>query len=622
MYPWPERITAVGHTELDRFAAAFPAVRAVRADGRALPFADGEFDLGFSNAVVEHVAGGREGQRGFVHELCRVSRRVYVTTPNRWFPLEVHTLRPFVHWLPEGPRTRLGALRRRARSARPEGLRRPVSLQRPCTEQRHDARRCRPQVKAPLLSRSRFALYVLIVGLAVHNLAMALLWRAGLHGGPLTVVSAWKDVLLARRARRPRRLRPRLASPRAPRRPGSRSRSPASSSCTRRSPRLGWAAAPERRASLYAARHDLLPVGGYFLGRGAGSRPASATVSAASCSGPRRGSRPSVSSTSTSSRFRGGAVCTGGTATSSASRYFGLSGLPENFVYNAGNGVVFRRLTSTFLSPLASAYLLVVALFLIPLRRPLGLRARGAALRGRPVVAHAGRAGRARRRPDRARDRAPLVAARRLRGRRGRGRPRVRSGYATSRRERTSRRPSCTSRSRTRPGIPMRRTTRRRPTRRRRRSTLVPAAGRAHGPAASMGVRPRQLGRHRRADQRQAEGGRVDLHGARRRDGAPGRARFVAWSLAILWRLLRRVPWLAAAFVAVLVIGIQTDVIGVPWIAVVVWALAGAWMEDPGLTASPQGRRLPAPGFVLARPRDRPPFREADTSKGASRPRG
>ena len=25
MYPWPERITAVGHTELDRFTAAFPA---------------------------------------------------------------------------------------------------------------------------------------------------------------------------------------------------------------------------------------------------------------------------------------------------------------------------------------------------------------------------------------------------------------------------------------------------------------------------------------------------------------------------------------------------------------------------------------------------------------------
>ncbi len=107
LYPWPDRITGVGHTELDRFAAAFPRVRAVRADGRELPFADGEFDVGFSNAVVEHVAGGREGQRRFVHELCRVAGRVFVTTPNRWFPLEVHTLLPFVHWLPAGARERL-----------------------------------------------------------------------------------------------------------------------------------------------------------------------------------------------------------------------------------------------------------------------------------------------------------------------------------------------------------------------------------------------------------------------------------------------------------------------------------------------------------------------------------
>jgi SAM-dependent methyltransferase len=106
-YPWPGRITGVGHTELERFEAAFPAVRAVRADGRDLPFADGEFDLGFSNAVVEHVAGGRDGQRTFVHELCRVAGRVFVTTPNRFFPLEVHTLLPFAHWLPPAARTRV-----------------------------------------------------------------------------------------------------------------------------------------------------------------------------------------------------------------------------------------------------------------------------------------------------------------------------------------------------------------------------------------------------------------------------------------------------------------------------------------------------------------------------------
>jgi hypothetical protein len=103
LYPWPERITAVGHTGLDRFAAAFPRVRVVQADGRELPFADREFELGFSNAVVEHVAGGREGQRRFVSELSRVARRVFVTTPNRWFPVDPHTLLPFAHWLPAGP---------------------------------------------------------------------------------------------------------------------------------------------------------------------------------------------------------------------------------------------------------------------------------------------------------------------------------------------------------------------------------------------------------------------------------------------------------------------------------------------------------------------------------------
>jgi methyltransferase family protein len=102
LYPWPERITAVGRTELERFAAAFPRVRTVRADGRALPFVDSEFDLGFSNAVVEHVAGGRSGQRQFVGELCRVAKRVFVTTPNRWFPLDPHTLLPLAHWLPAG----------------------------------------------------------------------------------------------------------------------------------------------------------------------------------------------------------------------------------------------------------------------------------------------------------------------------------------------------------------------------------------------------------------------------------------------------------------------------------------------------------------------------------------
>lgn len=106
LYPWPERVTAVGDTGLRAFRAAFPGVTAVTADGRRLPFADGEFDIGFSNAVVEHLPTEKD-QQLFVHELCRVARRVFVTTPNRLFPVELHTLLPLVHWLPDRPRVRV-----------------------------------------------------------------------------------------------------------------------------------------------------------------------------------------------------------------------------------------------------------------------------------------------------------------------------------------------------------------------------------------------------------------------------------------------------------------------------------------------------------------------------------
>ncbi len=114
LYPWREQITAVGDVPLERFGETFPEVRRVVADGRELPFRDGEFDVAFSNAVVEHV-GDRDQQRRFVHELCRVAGRVFVTTPNRLFPVEVHTLVPFAHWLPKPAADRaFAALRRDA----------------------------------------------------------------------------------------------------------------------------------------------------------------------------------------------------------------------------------------------------------------------------------------------------------------------------------------------------------------------------------------------------------------------------------------------------------------------------------------------------------------------------
>ncbi len=57
--------------------------------------------------------------------------------------------------------------------------------------------------------------------------------------------------------------------------------------------------------------------------------------------------------------------------------------------------------------------------------------------------------------------------------------------------------------------------------------------------------------------------------------GLLGMLAFLAWNVALLRRILPRAPWLGASLAAVLVLGIQTDVIGVHWLAFVLWTLAG-----------------------------------------------
>jgi hypothetical protein len=100
-HPWKERITAVGIDDASFLEQQYPGVRFVRANGLALPFADRSFDVVHSAAVLEHVGSARN-QSAFVRECMRVARRaVFLTTPNRWFPVEFHTLLPLAHWLPK-----------------------------------------------------------------------------------------------------------------------------------------------------------------------------------------------------------------------------------------------------------------------------------------------------------------------------------------------------------------------------------------------------------------------------------------------------------------------------------------------------------------------------------------
>ncbi len=98
-YPHKSMITAVGIDDASFLCTQFPGMRFVRADGFQLPFRDQAFDVVHSSAVIEHV-GSFERQCAFVRECCRVAHRaVFITTPNRWFPVEFHTVLPLVHWL-------------------------------------------------------------------------------------------------------------------------------------------------------------------------------------------------------------------------------------------------------------------------------------------------------------------------------------------------------------------------------------------------------------------------------------------------------------------------------------------------------------------------------------------
>ena len=70
-------------------------------DARNTMLEKGSFEIVHSSATIEHV-GSFENQVSFVREMLRISTEsIFIQTPNRFYPIDFHTILPFIHWLPK-----------------------------------------------------------------------------------------------------------------------------------------------------------------------------------------------------------------------------------------------------------------------------------------------------------------------------------------------------------------------------------------------------------------------------------------------------------------------------------------------------------------------------------------
>jgi hypothetical protein len=105
--------------------AGSPAIRAIDGDARCLEMEDDEYDIVFSNSVIEHV-GSFEDQQAFAREARRLGTRLWIQTPAFECPLEPHFLGVFIHWFPRNwhaPMARFLSVRGLTGAAKPQELR-------------------------------------------------------------------------------------------------------------------------------------------------------------------------------------------------------------------------------------------------------------------------------------------------------------------------------------------------------------------------------------------------------------------------------------------------------------------------------------------------------------------
>jgi hypothetical protein len=93
-------ITSLSNLDCSSLKKKFKKVKFIKGDARRMKFKENSFDTVYSSATIEHV-GSRSKQKKFVKECYRVSRKdIFITTPNKFYPIEFHTKIPFLHFLP------------------------------------------------------------------------------------------------------------------------------------------------------------------------------------------------------------------------------------------------------------------------------------------------------------------------------------------------------------------------------------------------------------------------------------------------------------------------------------------------------------------------------------------
>ena len=97
-----QNIYSLSNTSLSKIKNKYRNVKKFyKADGRNTGLTSNSFDIVYSSATLEHV-GSFENQIQFVKEAFRLSKKTtFITTPNRYYPIDFHTKLPFIHWFPK-----------------------------------------------------------------------------------------------------------------------------------------------------------------------------------------------------------------------------------------------------------------------------------------------------------------------------------------------------------------------------------------------------------------------------------------------------------------------------------------------------------------------------------------